>query len=133
METQNSKAAALAKQIRGLVATYDECGSLVHTVEGQRRHMLAQDKMGESGHQERIATLNRQLNEFIAAKSKVEAQLGKLLGDVRDAVKEMAGAKPDSTSEELLALLGNDAESALVRCEKAAEFIELKLAAQPVA
>jgi hypothetical protein len=112
--------------IRGMVKTFDECKVLADKIEGERRALAVGHGATGDHHanMQRLSTLDLQRRGFEQSRGKVEEGLKALLPDVRDAVAALAGDKPDAATRELLALLDDEKESALVRCEAGAEFME---------
>lgn len=114
----------LPSRIRELIKAHDDAVTTHKAVEGQRRAHLSGHSEADSGHSERLHSFNHAQAIHKRTQDESGRQLAAILPQVRAAVAEIAGSKPSESARELVALLDSGEESALVKCEAAAEFIE---------
>lgn len=123
--TSNGESAAgLIEQIRAEISKHDAARRETRSTQGARRAHLAGHNDGDGAASDRLHSLNTKLDGHKETAESAEATLQKLLPEGRAAVIRMLGGKPDAAGLELLAFLDDAEESALVRCERAAEFLE---------
>ena len=116
----------LAKQISELIASHDQAGRELNSLAGARRAFLA----GGQGHtgdhcadEARLQSLNRDIQTLNLRRERIEVDLWERLPQVVEAVTAANQARPDPSASELLQILANEDESALVRCERGVEFL----------
>jgi hypothetical protein len=122
-DTITEKLKGLASKVRLLIAEHSDCRKNEHKLEAKRRHLLANDYAQPIHFTNAPAphvVVYLEQSKCAARVKEIDKELANLLSELTVIVAGIAG------SEELLTILHDDSESALIRCEMAAEFINAK-------
>ena len=122
------QATTLAKKIRAHIEVVDAAGRLLPRVHGERRHFLFGTGTGQpTAEFDTLTKLNQRIK---SNRDRSLAHLEILLPEATKLVVGLMGETLGDAERALMTLLATTEESALVRCERAADYLDQRLPAK---